>query len=143
MNIEKLQIVMETITAAENRRQVATSTHVAIVAGIAVFASASSNLSHGFLSLVSMLVSISWLLNINGYAKLLKAKWTVAEKIQKDIQFEPFLEERDIWTRNSVRGSLTISNTEKIIPTAILLISITIAINSLHPFSYLQSFLTP
>lgn len=141
INIDHLKIVIDTITALEDRRQIASSTHVAVIAGVAVFSSTSTNTSSGAIALISILVSISWLLSIKGYTDILKAKWHVADKIQKQIEFEPFIEEKnELIELNRVR-SLSISNTEKIVPISIIIIAFAILIFNPEPFFGLSSVL--
>lgn len=94
--IELYKIMIDTITANEQRRQQVTSVNISlVVAGMAALGGI-KDLDPLYVVLPALPLAAIWLFSIRYFRRLSKAKWEVVHEIESQFQHQPFSDE---WKR--------------------------------------------
>lgn len=109
--IDLYGIYINTITAAENRRQQVSAIYFSLIsAGIGLTGTYSMNNTRYLLPLIAF-ISVIWLITIRYFRKLAQAKFKVIEKLEKDWELQPFATEWEYLKAQKKKSFLCISLT--------------------------------
>lgn len=113
--IEIYRIFVETVTAAENRRQQVSAIYIGVIAAIVTIASAVGNAAWTILAGTIVAVSATWFMSIWYFRKLAKAKFDVIGKMESDLPIAPFAQE---WKMFKQEGKfIGLTHMEMVFPT--------------------------
>lgn len=121
--IEIYRTFVATITAAESRRQRASTAYLGMVAAIATVSIAVPGLSMIWPAMVILVVSLTWFATVACFRHLAKAKFAVIEEIESGMEIPAFRNEWRHFKRQSNFFTRSLTYLEMIIPVMIALIS--------------------
>lgn len=117
---------VRTITENEKRRQQSSSLYISLTSVVFVLLGAFDKVNYLYVSILSFVVSITWLMTILYFRSLAKSKFSVIKKMEEKWSIRPFYIERlysnDYQKILNKRISLT--HIEMIVPSSLLIISI-------------------
>ena len=131
--IDLYKIVVDTITANEQRRQQVTTTYLTVFAGGMAALGALKDIDPIFLAIPAIPVSLIWYSSVRYFRRLAKAKFAVIGQMEKEFCLQPFELEwkhfkhqpkRFSWLPDTLRGRFGLTQLEMLIP-AILAVSAT------------------
>ena len=106
-HIDIYRIFVQTITAAESRRQQVSAMYMSVIAVIGTAAATFKNSTPMLLAAIIIIFSTAWLVSICYFRRLAKAKFHVIKKIESDLVIASFKIERDHYERSGKRIELT------------------------------------
>lgn len=98
-DMAQMQMYLDTITAAEGRRQQITAVYLALTGGSMAALGAISNFDPAVPAVAAFIIASLWRQQIHYYQDLASAKWEVFLELEKRAPFRPFAEEYDILKR--------------------------------------------
>lgn len=113
--VEIYKTFVETITAAESRRQQVSAMYISIIAAIVTVASAVTSAASISLAGIIIALSVTWFMSIQYFRKLAKAKFEVVKRIENDLPIAPFALEWKEFKQNGKFVGLT--HVEMVLPT--------------------------
>lgn len=118
---DELKMLVDTISAAESRRQFAATAHITATAVVAAILTSLGNYSLFLPPLIMLFISVSWLSNTVSFNRLLRAKWHVAEQLQEGLGIRTFIDEKNHLSSNKGFLSTSISKSEYLLPALIVI----------------------
>ena len=111
--------LVDTACASETKRQgVSVASAGLISAGVALFA-ADRGFPFLFLTAPILIISAIWFVTVRYYQQLAKWKWQVIQEIERELEFQPFTREWELYKARKSRFTFGPSTLEQIIPAAI------------------------
>ena len=120
--LEIYSIFVQTITAAEHRRQQTSSVYLAMIVAVVTAAGAIRDIPLWLTAVVSFTIALVWLLSICYFRRLAKAKFHVIRQLEACFPMAAFKEEETEYKKGG-RKQLGLTFLEMIVPVAILLAS--------------------
>lgn len=121
--IEIYGIFVRTITAAENRRQQASTIYLGIIVAVFTVAGAVDELPRALPAIATLATSIIWLATVKYFRRLAQAKFAAIKSIESDLPVAPFkLEWQEFDRRRKYKFGLT--QIEMIAPLAIGIVAL-------------------
>ena len=106
--IEIYGIFVRTITAAENRRQQASTIYLGIIVAVFTVAGAVDDLPRVLPGIATLATSIIWLVTVLYFRRLAQAKFAAIKSMESDLPVAPFkLEWQEFDRRRKYRFGLT------------------------------------
>ena len=121
--IEVYRTFVGTITAAESRRQRASTAYLGMVAAVATVSVAVPGLSKVWLATVILVVALTWLATVAYFRRLAKAKFAVIEEIENGMEIPVFRNEWRHFKRQNGRFAPSLTRLEMVPPFVIALSS--------------------
>lgn len=126
--LELYKVMVETITANEQRRQQASALYLSLIAAGITALGAIKGLDPIYIALPSCLVALIWFRTIVYFRRLASAKFNVISKMEKNFSIHPFELEWKIFKKGSEKGwrklfSHGLTELEMIVPGLLTFIS--------------------
>lgn len=119
--VELYRIMVETVTANENRRHQISSVYLALAAAAFGLISTSSSVNLSILAVGGLFLSVVWLFQIKYLKRLAKAKFDVILRLEMNFSSQPFSEEWDYMQGGKKTNWIRMSNLEMLLPIFILI----------------------
>ena len=120
----QMQMYLDTITAAEGRRQQITAVYLALAGGAMAALGAIPSFDPAVPAIAALLIALLWRQQIHYYQDLASAKWEVFLKLDEHAPVHPFADENVILTQKRKRRSISprrLSDIENLPPMIIAL----------------------
>lgn len=128
-NIELYRIMINTITANEQRRQQITSVNTSLMVAGAAALGGIEKLDPIYISLTALPLTMIWFFSIQYFRRLTKAKWAVAHEIEKQFEYKPF---HDEWRKMKEKSNFLpfgLTHLEMIVPVIIFIVSLSYVVH--------------
>lgn len=123
-SIELYKIMIDTITANEQRRQQMTSVNISLLVAGAAALGGIEKLDPIYISLPALPLAMIWYLSIQYFRRLAKAKWAVVHEIEKEFEYQPFYDE---WRKTKEEPNhlpFGLTHLEMVVPAIIFSVSL-------------------
>lgn len=102
-DFSQMQMYLDTITAAEGRRQQITAVYLALTGGAMAALGAISNFDPAVPAIAALLIALLWRQQIHYYQDLASAKWEVFLNLERHASLHPFADEYEILAQRRKR----------------------------------------